>query len=76
MNQLKIFTIPEGDWEALYVNGELELEQHRIRSRDIGCYTPIELLEEYYIDNFDSDEDYFPETIEKFPKHWDIEMFY
>jgi len=74
MNQLKIFTIPEGDWEALYVNGKLELEQHSIRPSDIGYYTPMELLEEYYINNFDSDEDGFPETIEEFPKHWDIEM--
>lgn len=73
MNQLKIFTIPEGDWEALYVNGELEIDQHNIRMYDIKHLTPIGSIEEYYIDNFDSDEDSFPETIAGFSKHWVIE---
>ena len=27
----------QGDWEGLYINGELEMESHRITADDILC---------------------------------------
>lgn len=71
-NVLEFYTIPEGDWEVLYVNGKLEVEGHRIRIEDISEFVPIGLVRLRCVDNFDSDEDYFPEKVEDFPNHWDI----
>ena len=73
MNKLKIFTIPDGDWEALYVNGELKQDGHKISINDISKYVPIDKIKTYYIQNFDSDMDWFPKTIAEFPDHWMFE---
>jgi hypothetical protein len=60
MSKVKIYTVPEGDWEALYVDGELCMEGHDITIYDLIPHTPIESLEIIHITNFDSDEDSFP----------------
>lgn len=73
VNKLIIFRIPEGDWEALYVNGELKCEGHKIKVNEISKYTPIEKLLVCNIENFDSDYDWFPRTIKEFPEHWIIQ---
>lgn len=74
-NVLEFYTIPEGDWEAMYVNGELEVEGHRISIEDISKFVPIGLVRLRCVDNFDSDEDSFPEKVENFPNHWVISTF-
>ena len=42
MSKVKIYTVPEGDWEALYVDGKLYMENHEIRIYDLIPHTPIE----------------------------------
>ncbi len=72
MNELKVFTIPESDWEALYVNNNLVCEGHAIRLEDLLEFFPAISLDILHISNYDSDEDYFPENIEDFPSDWRI----
>lgn len=72
LNILQLYTIPEGDWEALYVNGVLKLEGHEVRFGELGKFVPIGSAELRYIENFDSDEDSFPKRVKNFPKHWII----
>lgn len=73
MSKVKIYTVPEGDWEALYVNGELYYEGHEIRIYDLIPHTPIESIEMFYVSNFNSDEDYFPIKESNFNKNWKME---
>lgn len=70
MNDIVVYTIPEGDWEALYVNGEKKAEGHHILIGHLKQHTPIQSIKEIHIENFDSDRDNFPETIFDFPKKW------
>jgi len=74
LNVLQFYTIPEGDWEALYVNGELQVEGHKVRVEEVAQFTPIESVGLKYIENFD--EDYFPDRVEDFPNHWRITSYY
>ena len=60
MSKVRIYIIPEGDWEALYVDGKLYMENHEIRIYDLIPHTPIEDIQIIHISNFDSDEDFFP----------------
>lgn len=69
MNEIIICTIPEGDWEALYVNGILEKEWHHIRIQDVAKYCPIESIKEVYMRNF-RDEDWFPEQFCDIDEGW------
>lgn len=62
MNKILITRVTEGDWQGLYVNGQLEKEAHQIRIEDLSEYCPIETFESKYILNFDSDKDSLPET--------------
>lgn len=74
MHNLKVFTIPEYDWEALYCDGKLVTEGHEICLSDIKECVPICKLEIIHISNFDSDEHYFPQTIEEFAQfNWEVE---
>lgn len=59
--------------EVCQCNGELYAEDHKIHISDIVDFVPIGEIKEYYISNFDSDEDDFPENITGFPKRWKIE---
>jgi hypothetical protein len=73
MSKVKIYTVPEGDWEALYVDGELCMEGHEIRIYDLIPHTPIETLEIIHITNF-TDEDSFPIKESDFSKRdWKFE---
>jgi hypothetical protein len=74
MSRIKIFTVPEGDWEALYVDGDLCMEGHEIRIYDLIPHTPIELVEIIHITNFNTDEDSFPLKESDFSKRdWEFE---
>lgn len=73
MSKVKIFTVPEGDWEALYVNGELYFEGHSITIYDLIPHTPIESIEIIHVTNFNSDEDSFPMKESDFSKrNWEF----
>lgn len=74
MSKVRIYTIPEGDWEALYVDGELYYECHKIRIYDLIPHTPIESIEIIHIINFDSDEDSFPMKESNFNENWKMEV--
>jgi hypothetical protein len=74
MSRVKIYTVPEGDWEALYVDKKLFHEGHDITIYDLIPHTPIESLEIIHITNFDSDEDSFPIKESDFSKrNWEFE---
>jgi len=73
MSKVKIYTVPEGDWEALYVDGKLYYENPKITIYDLIPHTPIESIEIIHIANFDSDEDYFPMKESDFNQNWRFE---
>lgn len=74
MNDVIIYTIPEGDWEALYVNGKLKAEGHNLLIGHLKQHTPIQSIKEIHIENFDSDRDYFPKKVFEFPDEWRIRV--
>ena len=74
MNNITIYTIPEGDWEALYVNGELKAQGYQLLVIHLKKHTPIQSIQEAYIENFDSDRDDFPKKIFEFPDNWKIRV--
>ena len=60
MNKLTIVTVPEGDWEGLYVNGKLYDEAHEIVLSELAEYKdifPIESIDVMEYETFDVDED-------------------
>jgi hypothetical protein len=73
MSKIKIYTVPKGNIEALYVNGELFYENPKITIYDLIPHTPIESIEIIHIANFDSDEDYFPMKESNFNQNWRFE---
>lgn len=57
LNNITIVTIPEGDWEGLYVNGELKMQSHEIRLlEDLSRHCPIASIEEFYFEDFNEGE--------------------
>ena len=74
MNDVVVYTIPEGDWEALYVNGELKAQGHNLLIGHLKQHTPIQSIKEIHIENFDSDRDYFPKKVFEFPDNWRIRV--
>lgn len=60
-NNILILSVPDGDWEGLYVNGKKVDENHAIRICDLVQYCPIGNIEEKCLDKFDPDEDSLPD---------------
>ena len=70
MNEITIYSVPAGDWEALYVNGILQHENHEIRICDLSMWCPIESIKTIYLRQFDEDDDSFPEFEADIPSGW------
>lgn len=57
MTNVKIVTVPDGDWQGLYIDNKLVEESHKIRMCDLIQYCPIHSIEEYHLKEFDGDTD-------------------
>lgn len=62
MNDILILSVPDGDWEGLYVNGKLVDQAHSIRICDLAAHCPIGKIEEKCLDKFNPDEDSLPDN--------------
>jgi hypothetical protein len=59
MNEISIYTVPDGDWQGLYLNGVLHAEGHKIRIIDIAGLCPIASIKTEYLEHFEEDS-FFP----------------
>jgi hypothetical protein len=55
MNRITIVSVPDGDWEGLYVNGIRSYEDHKIRICHLECALPIESINFHEYEEFNSD---------------------
>lgn len=64
MNKLTIVSVPEGDWEGLYVNGELKHEEHKIQIEYLAHFCPIQNINRFYYEDF-CENNGFPSSLKE-----------
>ena len=74
MNEIKIITDYEADWQVLYINGKLEYANHTVNVRDLKKYKDIKSINTIDLEEYPNCKKYINEYGD-FPKEKNLEEF-